>query len=275
MRRVLAFAVLAAATSATGVAGCSSAEAPAPSEAPPPAAESGAPEPTASDAGARKPDVKVSLHRASAAEGRLAFGAHFEIEEGWHIYWKNPGDAGLPTTMKVEGAEALELGYLPPERFTSPGEIESFGYEHATWLFAEMPAPAAGPLTVQVSWLACADSCVKQKAELKLELDAPIDPKIELLRARVPTPLPEAGMSYSWQGDKLELRFDERAVKDFFPYAVDPMIFERFEIDDRTLRASWRRGGALTPAGPQGVVVLEGGQGPQAFELAVPWPPQP
>ena len=23
-------------------------------------------------------------------------------EDGWHTYWKNPGDAGLPTKVKIE-----------------------------------------------------------------------------------------------------------------------------------------------------------------------------
>ena len=31
-------------------------------------------------------------------------GIYFKLEPGWHVYWKNPGDAGLPPRNAVRGA---------------------------------------------------------------------------------------------------------------------------------------------------------------------------
>jgi len=36
--------------------------------------------------------VPQALNRGEAAEA----GLYFKIDPGWHVYWKNPGDAGEP-----------------------------------------------------------------------------------------------------------------------------------------------------------------------------------
>src|SRR3984957_5646868 len=46
--------------------------------------------------------VKPALYAKSAAvaPGRtLWLDLHLTIAPGWHTYWRNPGDAGLPTTI--------------------------------------------------------------------------------------------------------------------------------------------------------------------------------
>ena len=50
-------------------------------------------------------------------------GVLLKIDPGWHIYWKNPGDAGLPTKVKwtlPDGFTAGELRYPTPHEFTLP-----------------------------------------------------------------------------------------------------------------------------------------------------------
>ena len=52
------------------------------------------------------------------------------MEEGWHIYWKNPGDSGLPTSIQwnlPEGFSVEETKWPYPQRFETSG-IVSFGY---------------------------------------------------------------------------------------------------------------------------------------------------
>ena len=49
------------------------------------------------------------------------------VEEGWHIYWTNPGDSGLPTRLTFPEQTGLDFGpvqYPLPDRFVAPGEIE-------------------------------------------------------------------------------------------------------------------------------------------------------
>ncbi len=100
-------------------------------------------------------------------------GIAFDMDTDWHIYWQNPGDAGLPTDVSWEG-EGLEFGPLmwaaPMVFEEADGQIDSFGYEQEVVLFSEVEVDeeAAGELEVgaAVGYLACKDACVEGQSEL-------------------------------------------------------------------------------------------------------------
>ena len=108
-------------------------------------------------------------------------GIAFEVEEGWHIYAQNPGDAGLPTKVAWSGPKSTSFGplhYPPHHQFVEPGDIRTNGYSGAVVLFSELRAgkDAKGALRLQakVSWLACKEICLPGKADLTLSL--PVSP---------------------------------------------------------------------------------------------------
>jgi len=50
----------------------------------------------------------------------LTVGIRLEMEKGWHTYWRNPGDSGLPTRVRwtlPAGFSAGELRWPYPQRF--------------------------------------------------------------------------------------------------------------------------------------------------------------
>ena len=104
-------------------------------------------------------------------------GVHFVMETGWHIYWKNPGDAGLATAVDFampDGFEVGELRWPAPIAFTQPGDLVAYGYEGSVVLSAEVTTPVTWSgeprtFTASVSWLACKEVCVLGSAELKSE----------------------------------------------------------------------------------------------------------
>ena len=54
-----------------------------------------------------------------------------KIEDGWHTYWRNPGDSGLPTTLAWKlppGFVASEIEW-PPPRALPVGPLVNYGYE--------------------------------------------------------------------------------------------------------------------------------------------------
>ncbi len=58
-------------------------------------------------------------------------GLYFKLEPGWHVYWKNPGDAGLPPHIRwtlPEGVTAEPLQFTAPKRLPL-GPLMDFGYE--------------------------------------------------------------------------------------------------------------------------------------------------
>jgi DsbC/DsbD-like thiol-disulfide interchange protein len=164
-------------------AGCGAAAEPAPSPAPAGRAETTVEK--APKAKQPRPDELVRLtllaDLARVVPGReLTLGARFDVEPGWHIYWLNPGQSGLPTEADFRAPPGFKIGavrFPGPARFESPGPITSYGYEGLAMLSAVVAAPTslAGPtvqFSVQASWLACSDVCVPGRGVAEIVLDA-------------------------------------------------------------------------------------------------------
>lgn len=129
---------------------------------------------------AQAASVKASLladHSAAAAGQPFTVGILFEIQDDWHIYWKNPGDAGMATSVRwsvPEGFAVSDLAWPVPTRFMQAGDIEGFGYEKQVMLLATVTPPAgySGPADIKahVRWLECKELCVPGRAELSTTL---------------------------------------------------------------------------------------------------------
>jgi DsbC/DsbD-like thiol-disulfide interchange protein len=64
-------------------------------------------------------------------DGTFWMGLQFKLAPGWHVYWKNSGDAGFPPVVTFQPAEVLgkpELLWPTPHRFELPGGLVAFGY---------------------------------------------------------------------------------------------------------------------------------------------------
>ena len=96
---------------------------------------------------------------------------------GWHGYWLNPGDAGLPMQVDWQLPAGTSLGslrYPVPTRLTVAG-IMNYVYErdYAVLTRLKVPAGASGtiPIRAKASWLACTDKiCVPEQGEFALDL---------------------------------------------------------------------------------------------------------
>jgi DsbC/DsbD-like thiol-disulfide interchange protein len=136
--------------------------------------------------------ARLIADRSAAVPGAsLGVGVTFTIAPGWHIYWRNPGDGGLATSVDwrlPEGYTAGELTWPLPERFVDPsGQITTFGYEAKTLLWSKVQVPASAPvgqtvtLTAKAAWLVCnKDRCVPGEAEVKLALPVAAEAKPDL-----------------------------------------------------------------------------------------------
>ncbi|KRT65476.1 MAG: hypothetical protein XU11_C0026G0038 [Candidatus Dadabacteria bacterium CSP1-2] len=111
--------------------------------------------------------------------GAFILGVLFRIKPGWHIYWKNPGDSGLPTSVKFGLTDEFSVGQLRwpvPARFYRSGDIIDYGYAESVLLSAKVKAPAelssgsTVPIRANISWLSCEKICIPGHANLELKL---------------------------------------------------------------------------------------------------------
>jgi DsbC/DsbD-like thiol-disulfide interchange protein/cytochrome c biogenesis protein CcdA len=157
-------------------------------------------------------------------------------DPGWHGYWLNPGDAGLPGRFAwtlPEGVTVGALRYPVPERLTISG-IMNYTYEGEYALLAEVTldesiAPGTAiPLRAEGHWLACTDEiCVPEEGELALDLvagsgEATDAAAFDRYRARLPRPLDSEGR-FAVAGDRLRLAIpfpEGAAVSDPYFFAA-------------------------------------------------------
>jgi DsbC/DsbD-like thiol-disulfide interchange protein len=107
-------------------------------------------------------------------------GVYFQMDPDWYIYWKDPGDAGLPTTVEFQfppGFTVAPLDYPVCEKFVEPGDIVCYGYKNSLLLIAAATAPDAFSeqnvrMTAKASWLSCSGRCVLGQSRLELTLPA-------------------------------------------------------------------------------------------------------
>src|SRR5437763_16059824 len=86
----------------------------------------------------------VSETAAVAPGTTLWLDLHLDIASGWHTYWRNPGDSGLPTEIAWKlpaGFAAGEIAWPVPEHFVV-GTLGNYGYAGATDLLVPIVTPA-------------------------------------------------------------------------------------------------------------------------------------
>ncbi|HLL91046.1 MAG TPA: protein-disulfide reductase DsbD domain-containing protein [Tepidisphaeraceae bacterium] len=108
------------------------------------------------------------------------------IDPGWHLYWIEPGNGGLPTRVKFtlpDGFTVGETRFPVPVRFRQPGDLVGYGYEREFALLADVTPPADWPVgkdvpvRADVSWLACSDKvCDPGKQTVTLTLPSSSEP---------------------------------------------------------------------------------------------------
>lgn len=113
--------------------------------------------------------VETALQQIEV-EGKKIFALSYKNHPHWHTYWKNPGDAGLPTEIKPQDFEISEFPWPTPKRFIEKGDILAYGYDGTYTRFFEIPSKRDGDLKIESTWLVCKHVCIPGKVDIDLSL---------------------------------------------------------------------------------------------------------
>lgn len=119
----------------------------------------------------------IADHAGVSAGQEIRLGLRLKHEPGWHTYWRNPGDSGLPTRMEIKQPEDMEIGSIEwpaPEQFLLP-PLANYGYDGELLLVRKVRLPetfsvSAVTFRVKADWLVCRELCLPGKADLSLTL---------------------------------------------------------------------------------------------------------
>lgn len=105
-------------------------------------------------------------------------GVLIELDPGWHTYWRNPGDTGLPTKLRwrLDGAEVGPTLWPTPTAFEEgDGLFTTFGYEGRVILQSEvrLDPDHVGPreVSVEAELLICLQECIPAEFSLRRSFD--------------------------------------------------------------------------------------------------------
>ena len=130
------------------------------------------------DTGKVTASIISSLDRA-APGGTVWVALRTELDEGWHTYWRNPGDSGEPvqlTWLLPQGVDAGPIAWPVPYPIPT-GPIVNYGFEGAPLFPVELTIPETMQtgetlsLTLDFYYLVCADICIPEEGQLSLDLD--------------------------------------------------------------------------------------------------------
>ena len=187
--------------------------------------------------------VELISERALAVPGETVWlGLSFEIDPKWHIYWTNPGDAGIPpeiTWRETGGLSADSIGEFEwplPELLPGvPGQIMDYGHSDQVVLPfpVTLPADIEGPIVFEgvADYLICEDVCIPESVNIRLMLsigagqipDTRASELIQAALAEVPPAFPgDVALSKDGESWVMSLSAPEIAGQEadarFFPY---------------------------------------------------------
>jgi thiol:disulfide interchange protein DsbD len=211
-------------------------------------------------------NISVALlsEQVAVEPGRPFYvGLHMKMRRGWHTYWKNPGDSGLPlriTWNLPAGFTAGPIEWPAPERIPEK-TLMSYGYSREALIPIKITPPkrlAADSVTIagDFGWLECKDVCLPGSSALRLTLPvrpgppaaSSAAPSFAKTRWRIPTLV--TGWSFSAEAGPRAISLALRVPPEVSPRGAYLFV-------DRPLVADY--------AAPQGFERIAGG-----FRLTVP-----
>jgi thiol:disulfide interchange protein DsbD len=153
------------------------------------------------------------------------------MERGWHTYWQNAGDSGLPTTLAWKLPDGLKAGPIqwPAPRALPVGPLVNYGYEGEVLLLSDIAtvpdflSGKTATVSARADWLVCKEICIPEGADLSLSLPVIADPAqvqrdarwsdaIAKARASLPRPSDDWSVTATGRGSTVELHLVSKAA---------------------------------------------------------------
>lgn len=117
--------------------------------------------------------VRLVTENVSAADTVVRAALEINMEPEWHIYWRMPGDGGLPPELDWDKSENLQdsrIEWPAPKRFEYEG-LYGFGYKNSVALPLTFTVKEAGrelSLSLQADIMVCKELCIPQSLSLNM-----------------------------------------------------------------------------------------------------------
>ena len=140
-----------------------------------PAVPEGAAGTSASDGDEARVEARFYVESETVRPGEpFRLGVYLTLDRGWHVYWRNSGQSGIPTRLawQIDGADVGPIRWPFPEIFReADGFITTYGYADEVLLASEARfAPGvSGEIEARVDaeFLVCEVQCIPGEVHLQ------------------------------------------------------------------------------------------------------------
>lgn len=206
-----------------------------------------------------------------------------DIRDGWHTYWRNPGDSGQATSIDwvlPDGVVVSDIEWPYPER-QYMGPVANYGYHGEAYHRVRIQTPRGWPvgqplvLFANAKWLVCEEECIPEKGQFKLEIktaerteyDSDVVNVFERIESLLPVGL-ELSSAYQYF-DKAKLRFEFEPKPElltaksieYFPYdwgVLQAPVEQEVVIDSDFVTVTSTKGDLTFDDALLGVLVVSG-----------------
>lgn len=215
------------------------------------------------------------------------------IKDGWHTYWRNPGDSGMPTDIQFETQDNIKISDIIwtelPQRFPFD-DMVNFGYDKVQNLIVKVePNNNNKDITIKanVFWLVCKTECIPQDTSVTItipysENSSPNTDNLTMINNLIKSAPTHQDIAYSSakiEGDYFVLETNDNLLKEnkftFFPYhagffanTISPIIDKngenwtyKFRLDEYKIE---------NPDKFEGLIVIGDEENSKAVEVNIP-----
>jgi thiol:disulfide interchange protein DsbD len=175
-----------------------------------PETPAGASDADAYDEGVARVRARLLVDAPDSPDDVWRAGVLFELAPGWHLYWRHPGETGLPTRLELslEDGEVGPLAWPAPAAFLEDDFLAN-GYADAVLLAAPLaPTRDGALLRARAELLVCEFQCLPASFDLSRPLVAETDPQaraaVQALFSASAAAVPRPAAQY---GVEVEARF--------------------------------------------------------------------
>lgn len=218
-----------------------------------------------------------------------------EMKNDWHTYWRNPGDAGLPTKIKWKlpnGYNHKILAWTTPTKFNYSNLLQ-YGYNKTAYIKVKIYPEnyenknLGNNFEFGIEWLACKDLCVPELVEFKFYI--PVEERDPVINENWDTIIDDADGSfprkiknikalYGYKDDNIilniysdEFNFRKNNKKIYFyPYDREIIEYSSEQLvgcKDNNCISIQTKADEITNRDISGVLVVEGNKATTSFEI--------
>jgi thiol:disulfide interchange protein DsbD len=182
----------------------------------------------------------VSNGYSAGKDSSIQIGVLIELAKGWHIYWKNPGDSGIPTSIEWDVPTEFQVTQFQwpiPKSFEFDGLV-SYGYEDQVLFITDIFLPNDDKtqiinISAKIKSLLCRDICIPFDTLINFTINVQEDYSadgttkklFEQTEKSLPTKADSKGLSAEIISEQIYLRIDkssdyylQNSSMNFIPY---------------------------------------------------------